>query len=162
MSFTKPLCVTVTTNNQKKSSRKLFTVSNAFFRQIEFSLNFFFGLTSDGLFDTWLNDQLPVPIWTPLILPDEFLSEELSPQSPTPTEDGPRNNNNYDDTDNEDSNKSSATSTPSNTVSLTIPTHPGCRGGHQMVMDSVNQVRYCFGHNRGSEIYFAPTSIVHS
>jgi len=99
----------------------------------------------NGLFDTWLNDQLPVPIWTPLILPDEFLSEELSPQSPTPTEDGPRNNNNYDDTDNEDSNKSSATSTPSNTVSLTIPTHPGCRGGHQMVMDSVNQMLYLFG-----------------
>ena len=127
-------------------SKQRFFPSNQIFTKL------FFGLTSDGLFDTWLNDQLPVPIWTPLILPDEFLSEELSPQSPTPTEDGPRNNNNYDDTDNEDSNKSSATSTPSNTVSLTIPTHPGCRGGHQMVMDSVNQVYRGFGLYRGLEI----------
>ena len=45
--------------------------------------NFYF---SDGLFDNWLGGQLPVPSWTPLILPDEILSEELSPQSPTPTE----------------------------------------------------------------------------
>ena len=94
-----------------------------------------------GLFDKWLDDQLPIPLWNALILPDEFLSEELSPQSPTPTEEGHRNNNNYaDDTDNEDSNKSSATSTPSNALTLTIPTHPGCRGGHQMDMDSQNQV----------------------
>ena len=128
---------------------------------------------SDGLFDNWLGGQLPVPSWSPLILPDEILSEELSPQSPTPTEvcfiqsyqlsclftrklnicnngflkiflfpqDGQRNNNNYDDTDNEgESNKSSTTSTPSNALTLTIPTHPGCRGGHQMIMDSRNQV----------------------
>lgn len=101
----------------------------------------------NGLFDNWLGGQLPVPSWTPLILPDEILSEELSPQSPTPTEDGPRNNNNnYDDTDNEgESNKSSTTSTPSNALTLTIPTHPGCRGGHQMIMDSQNQVLYLFG-----------------
>ena len=36
--------------------------------------------------ENWLGGQLPVPSWTPLILPDEILSEELSPQSPTPTE----------------------------------------------------------------------------
>ena len=41
-----------------------------------------------GLFDKWMDGQLPIPEWTPLILPDEILCEELSPTSPTPTEDG--------------------------------------------------------------------------
>ena len=35
-----------------------------------------------------MDGQLPVPEWTPLILPDEILCEELSPTSPTPTDDG--------------------------------------------------------------------------
>ena len=35
-----------------------------------------------------MDGQLPIPEWTPLILPDEILCEELSPTSPTPTEDG--------------------------------------------------------------------------
>jgi hypothetical protein len=41
-----------------------------------------------GLFDKWMDGQLPIPEWTPLILPDEILCEELSPTSPTPTDDG--------------------------------------------------------------------------
>ena len=35
-----------------------------------------------------MDGQLPIPEWTPLILPDEILCEELSPTSPTPTDDG--------------------------------------------------------------------------
>ena len=100
--------------------------------------------------------QLPVPEWTPLILPDEILCEEMSPTSPTPTEDGGgagpggRNNNNdaVDDqnlevmtSESEDSNKSSALSSPSSSNATAIPSHPGCRGGHQMVINSDNQVR---------------------
>jgi len=117
-----------------------------------------------GLFDKWMDGQLPIPEWTPLILPDEILCEELSPTSPTPTEDGGggvagpgpggRNNNNdvVDDqnlevmtSESEDSNKSSALSSPSSSNAPAIPSHPGCRGGHQMVINSDNQVLYLFG-----------------
>ena len=102
-----------------------------------------------GLFDKWMDNQLPIPKWTPLILPDDILTEELSPASPTPTDDegnGVRNNNNdnpledmtSDDPD--DSNKSSTNSTPSTSIVPHLPTHPGCRGGHQMVIDSACQV----------------------
>jgi len=107
-----------------------------------------------GLFDKWMDNQLPIPKWTPLILPDDILTEELSPASPTPTDDegnGVRNNNNdnpledmtSDDPD--DSNKSSTNSTPSTSIVPHLPTHPGCRGGHQMVIDSACQVLYLFG-----------------
>ena len=40
----------------------------------------------------------------------------------------------------EDSNKSSALSSPSSSNATAIPSHPGCRGGHQMVINSDNQV----------------------
>ena len=40
----------------------------------------------------------------------------------------------------EDSNKSSALSSPSSSNAPAIPSHPGCRGGHQMVINSDNQV----------------------
>ena len=106
-----------------------------------------------GLFDKWMDNQLPIPKWTPLILPDDILTEELSPASPTPTDDegnGVRNNNNdnpledmtSDDPD--DSNKSSTNSTPSTSIVPHLPTHPGCRGGHQMVIDSACQVNISF------------------
>ena len=52
---------------------------------ISFKSSFYF---TGGLFDKWMDGQLPIPEWTPLILPDEILCEELSPTSPTPTEDG--------------------------------------------------------------------------
>ena len=67
---------------------------------------------------------------------------------------GGRNNNNdvVDDqnlevmtSESEDSNKSSALSSPSSSNAPAIPSHPGCRGGHQMVINSDNQV---------SEFYF--------
>ena len=102
-----------------------------------------------GLFDKWMDNQLPIPRWTPLILPDEILTEELSPASPTPTDDegNGRNNNNDNNPledmtpdDPEDSNKSSTNSTPSASNLPHLPTHPGCRGGHQMVIDSAQQV----------------------
>lgn len=98
-----------------------------------------------------MDNQLPLPKWSPLILPDEFLIEELSPASPSPTEYlGVRNNNNMDnnleaDLTSEDSNKSvSEISSPSGS-GLSLPNFPGCRGGHQMVMDSENQLVYMFG-----------------
>ena len=62
---------------------------------------------------------------------------------------GGRNNNNdaVDDqnlevmtSESEDSNKSSALSSPSSSNAPAIPSHPGCRGGHQMVINSDNQV----------------------
>ena len=96
-----------------------------------------------------MDNQLPLPKWTALILPDEILTEELSPASPSPTDDmnEGRNNNNepledMTPDDPEDSNKSSTNSTPSASHLPHLPTHPGCRGGHQMVMDSVKQVSW--------------------
>ena len=71
---------------------------------------------------------------------------------------GGRNNNNdvVDDqnlevmtSESEDSNKSSALSSPSSSNATAIPSHPGCRGGHQMVINSDNQVSellLIFGH----------------
>ena len=106
-----------------------------------------------GLFDKWMDNQLPIPKWTPLILPDDILTEELSPASPSPTDDegnGVRNNNNDNpledmtSDDPEDSNKSSTNSTPSTSIVPHLPTHPGCRGGHQMVIDSACQVNIIF------------------
>jgi hypothetical protein len=98
----------------------------------------------DGLFDSWMNLQQPVPKWTALILPDDYFTEELSPASPSPIEDeGNRNNNMEDETQSEA--ESSTTSTPSTSNAIALPTHPGCRGGHQMVMDSAHQVLYLFG-----------------
>ena len=32
---------------------------------------------SDGLFDEWINAQKPSPRWTPLILPEETLADDL-------------------------------------------------------------------------------------
>lgn len=94
---------------------------------------------TDGLFDSWMNLQQPVPKWTALILPDDYFTEELSPASPSPIEDeGNRNNNMEDETQSEA--ESSTTSTPSTSNAIALPTHPGCRGGHQMVMDSAHQV----------------------
>ena len=66
---------------------------------------------------------------------------------------GGRNNNNdvVDDqnlevmtSESEDSNKSSALSSPSSSNAPAIPSHPGCRGGHQMVINSDNQVSVFF------------------
>ena len=31
----------------------------------------------DGLFDEWINEQMPSPKWTPLILPEDTLAEDL-------------------------------------------------------------------------------------
>ena len=59
-----------------------------FFPQIILNHLCNFILFTGGLFDKWMDGQLPIPEWTPLILPDEILCEELSPTSPTPTEDG--------------------------------------------------------------------------
>lgn len=128
----------------------------------------------DGLFDDWIGGQQPVPCWNALILPDEYLSEELSPASPSQTPiatpgnlspeaehavvlRGPVAEINIADgarppppplplpavgaqppTGGEES-------SPSSSNAVALPVQPGCRGGHQMVIDSGNQMLYLFG-----------------
>ena len=98
-----------------------------------------------------IDSQLPTPKWTALILPDEILCEEQSPASPTPTEDGgaaePGSVLELDEMISEESSedqskKTSADSSPRIANAPALPTHPGCRGGHQMIIDSANQVSF--------------------
>ena len=129
---------------------------------------------SDGLFDEWINLQKPSPRWTPLILPDETLADDLLSGNASPSIQTPLANsgNITPDDDNQAVEESAAIAGPqvaeddsheSNsgeggggstignyraTQSSTsrplvplLPSQPGSRGGHQMVIDSSTQVR---------------------
>ena len=129
----------------------------------------------DGLFDEWINEQEPSPRWTPLILPDETLADDLfsgnaSPATQTPLANSgnitPDDENQAGDGYNvavgqpavgeDNSNDASAAvdrggtsnegdsggaqSISHSSAVPSLPTQPGSRGGHQMVIDSSSQV----------------------
>ena len=116
---------------------------------------------SGGLFDDWMNSQQPIPRWTALILPDEYLSEDLSQDSPVVEDPNAASLNNnegdpnppspaaydFDQHRQQQSENNSADSTPSSSSNnaISLPVQPGCRGGHQLVIDSTNQTLYLFG-----------------
>lgn len=121
-------------------------------------------LFSAGYFEDWINTLEPVPEWNPLILPDDLFQDETSnasqtqtpivtPENRTPEEEHPgplppnNNNNNVNMAASGDSSLSEGPSPSAEFGSslssplLQLPTQPGNRGGHQMVIDSSNQVR---------------------
>ena len=105
--------------------------------------------TPDGLFDPWIESQLPQPIWTALILPDcdappPNPDDSHAPQTPsssahTPISSPQENIFPQSDDDDDDSQPPGLVQAPP-PPSLPLPLFPGCRGGHQMVIDSANQV----------------------
>ena len=123
---------------------------------------------SDGLFDEWINAQKPSPRWTPLILPEETLADDLLSGNASPAVQTPLANsgNITPDNDNhilirepadvetdgrEDASEVGGSSvesmrlfpqTDSNSAINTqpLPLQPKSRGGHQMVIDSSTQV----------------------
>jgi hypothetical protein len=84
---------------------------------------------SDGLFDPWIESQHPMPKWVPLIAPRDVDDDDVTV------------------TVTADSASDSAASDPSTVAVVTEVnrrTVPGCRGGHQMVIDSASQVSCTF------------------
>ena len=140
-----------------------------------FKDNYFFILISDGLFDDWINAQKPSPRWTPLILPEEALADDLlsgnaSPaiQTPlansgniTPDDDnqmvdresmeiggqGGENINERNELGDNSNDRTVHSAAPTSNSGNTpaLPLQPGSRGGHQMVIDSSSQLVYLFG-----------------
>jgi hypothetical protein len=126
------------------------------------------------MFEDWINTLEPVPEWHPLILPEDVYQDEISTSSPlqtplvtpenmTPEEEHPgglpvssQNNNNNNMGASNDSSLSegpspsaefgSSVSSPVN-LAMQLPSQPGNRGGHQMVIDSANQVRRLSKYN---------------
>lgn len=95
------------------------------------------------------------PVQTPLATPDNLTPEDENPAAPMASlqhQDNNSNNNNVSASG--DSSLSEGPSIPTRYDSLTgsptgpvipLPTQPGNRGGHQMVIDSANQTIYLFG-----------------
>lgn len=86
----------------------------------------------DGFFNDWLSRQQPQPLWSPIILPEELVSEDavLTPTPVTPeTEEG--------------SSELQFSGKPLS--SFMCCGQPSNRGGHQMIMDNVSQTVYLFG-----------------
>jgi len=94
----------------------------------------------DGVFTGYMSRQHPKPLWSPLILPDDVPMEDPimtpTPSPLTPTADP--------DTDPADSSNT-------NEIQVTIPTQPTSRGGHQLVLDYINQNIYLFGGWDGTQ-----------
>lgn len=98
----------------------------------------------DGIFSGYMRRQHPKPLWTPLILPGDVYIEEnittpmpsTSTSTPTPTTDP-------------DSDPTNSSRPEENQVF--IPTQPTARGGHQLVLDHINQNVYLFGGWDGTQ-----------
>jgi hypothetical protein len=122
-----------------------------------------------GLFEDWINTLEPVPDWQPLILPEDLFQDEISNPSPsqtpivtpenmTPDEEHPAaipassrhhiNNNNGgasgDSSISEGPSPSAEFGSSVPSPVMPLPTQPGNRGGHQMIIDSANQVIFIF------------------